>query len=82
MIDYSSSFTMTLDEALSLSPEGCAYAWAPNVQGGFVYCGPSRKPHTGAAEWMGDPETLKWRPVGGEDSWSPLYNSEDDAAKP
>ena len=62
---------MTLDEALRRSPAGAAYAWAPDVEGGFVYCGPSKKPHTGAAEGVGDPETLGWRPVGGEENWNP-----------
>lgn len=71
MIDYASSFTMTLDEALQRSPRGEAYAWAPDVAGGFIYCGPSRQLHTGADLWDGDATTLRWRPVGGEDSWLP-----------
>ena len=65
-MDYSDSFTMTLDEAL---PVDAAYAWAPDVEGGFVYCGVSKRPHTGASPWVGDPQTLRWRPVGGEEHW-------------
>jgi hypothetical protein len=71
MLDHATSFTMTLEEALRRSPEGTAYALSPEPSGGFVYCGPSRQPHTGAAPWSGDPETLKWRPTGGEERWFP-----------
>jgi hypothetical protein len=71
MLDYSTSFTMGLDEALRRSPEGSAYAWAPDEVGGFIYCGPSRQPHTGAAPWVGDPTNLKWRPTGGQERWLP-----------
>lgn len=71
MIDYSSSFTMTLDEALRRSPQGTAYAWAPEVSGGFIYCGQSRKPYAGPEPWTGDPGSVKWRPTGGEDCWLP-----------
>ncbi len=70
MIDYSSSFTLTLDEALRQSPRGEAYAWAPDVAGGFVYCGPSRQLHTGGDFWGGNPHDLKWRPVGADSAVS------------
>ena len=65
------AFTMTLEEALRRSPDGTAYAAVPDVLGGFVYCGKSRKPHTGSAPWHGDPASIKWRPTGGEERWLP-----------
>lgn len=65
-------FYMTLDEAISRSPTGEAYAWAPDVVGGFIYCSKDRVLHTGCDLWNGNPLSVGWRPVGGEHQWLPV----------
>ena len=65
-------FYMTLDEALRRSPTGGAYAWAPDVVGGFIYCSKDGEIHTGAELWLGDPRSVGWRPTGGEHQWLPV----------
>ena len=62
---------MTLEEAVQRSVVASAYAKAPDVVGGYVYCYRGGALHTGGTAWEGNPATLKWRPVGGEKSWLP-----------
>lgn len=69
-------FTMTLQEALRRSPHQAAYAYAPN-NGGWLNCGLDLQPRNNVGEdWFSDPETVKWRPIGGESHWLPKSDDE------